>query len=151
MPAAWTCYSNCWRRRGTSRWSGAAIATFLAKGCVFSHLIRQSYPGETDTPAAFKAAVMPLKLGEKRLLELAFYAPQWARHVAEARGREGLYDALWWLHAHTKDSSWDNDWIVPREMRDIWKAEIAKHTELTPDDLWRARWTWRGLGRRTRV
>ena len=54
---------------------------------VFSHLIRATFPGETDTPDAFVQAFKAAKISEKRLLEIAVYAPQWARH---AENRAGL-------------------------------------------------------------
>ncbi|MBC8136182.1 MAG: hypothetical protein H8F28_09875, partial [Fibrella sp.] len=68
---------------------------------VFSHLIRATFPGETDTFEAFADAVKEAKIPEKRLVEVAVYAPQWAKHITHTLGWDGLSDAIWWFHAHT--------------------------------------------------
>jgi hypothetical protein len=98
---------------------------------VFSHLIRATYPGATDTPDAFARAARAANISDKRLIETAVYAPQWARHVERALGWEGFAEAVWWLHAHTKDNSWS----VEAEIKEAWAAEIADKTPLSADDL----------------
>jgi hypothetical protein len=98
---------------------------------VFSDLIRVTHPGPGDLPSAFAEAARAAKLKERRLVELAAYAPQWARHVEAAVERPGLEDAIWWMHAHTKDDKWS----VEAEIRDAWAAEVAERTRLTAADL----------------
>ena len=98
---------------------------------VFSHVIRATFPGETDTPEAFTTACKAAQITEKRLLEIAMYAPQWAAHAEAALGWPGLMQAVWWLHAHTKDNSWS----VEEEIREAWTAEIASRTPLSAEDL----------------
>lgn len=98
---------------------------------VFSHLIRATFPGEADTPEAFAQAAEAANIGEKRLIETAVYAPQWAKHVEAALGWDGFVQAVWWLHAHTKDNSWS----VDAEIKEAWAAEIADKTPLTAADL----------------
>ena len=98
---------------------------------VLSHLVRASVPGEADTPEAFAEALRELRLSEKRLVELAAFAPQWARHAERGLAWPGLATAIWWLHAHTKDTSW----TVDTEIRELWAAEVAERTPLTSDDL----------------
>jgi hypothetical protein len=66
-----------------------------------------------------------------RLLELAMFAPQWARHAEHALGFVGLEDAVWWIHAHTKRTdSWRH-----AEFRALWASQINERTELDADDL----------------
>jgi len=36
-------------------------------------------------------------------------------------GWKGLEDAIWWIHAHTKDSGWSID----SEIREDWEASVA--------------------------
>jgi hypothetical protein len=97
----------------------------------FSHLIRASSPRGQDTYAAFAERIKAIQLTEKRLMELAAYAPQWSGHVEATLGICGLADGVWWFHAHTKDDSWS----VDRELRDVWSAEVAERTPLTDREL----------------
>jgi hypothetical protein len=98
---------------------------------VLSHLIRVSLPAEDDTPASFTSLVADHGTSERRLLELAMYAPQWSRYVEHALGWEGLDDAIHWIHAHTKDSRWS----VDADIRELWAAETAERTPLNANDL----------------
>ncbi|WP_019010260.1 DUF4132 domain-containing protein [Deinococcus aquatilis] len=98
---------------------------------VLSHLIRVSFPAATDTPESFAAAVKAHGIPEGRLLDLAMFAPQWARLVAAALGWKGLEGGVYWLHAHTRDTSWS----VAQDVREAWEAEISERTPLTPQEL----------------
>lgn len=114
-----------------------------SKPVTFSHLLRVSFPAENETPELFAEKVKAARLSEKRLIEAAVYAPQWARYVEAALKWEGLADAIWWLHAHTKDSQWR----VDREIRESWQAETGELTPLTAEDLTQGgvdvAWFWR--------
>lgn len=103
----------------------------LSRPDVFSHIIRATFPAETDTPEAFAAAVRTAGLGEQRLLELAVYAPQWSEHVERALGWADLTEGVWWIHAHTRDRGWS----VDQELRERWRAQIAQRTPLDAEDL----------------
>ena len=103
----------------------------VARATVFSRLIRSSFPPHGDVPERFAEAVGEAHIPERRLVELAAFAPQWATHVERAVGWAGLESAVWWLHAHTKD----NAWSVDREVREVWAAEIAERTRLTSEEL----------------
>ncbi|MBN1342093.1 MAG: DUF4132 domain-containing protein [Phycisphaerae bacterium] len=103
----------------------------LAKNTVFSHLIRVSYPVETDTPAGLAAAAKAAQISDKRLVDIAVYAPQWASMIERALGWTGLAEAVWWLHAHTKDEQWS----VEKEVRETWEAEVSERTPLSAKDL----------------
>ncbi|MFN2151435.1 MAG: DUF5724 domain-containing protein, partial [Anaerolineales bacterium] len=104
----------------------------MSKSAVFSHLVRCTFPDtENDTSEKFKSIAEDRKIGEKRLLETAMYAPQWAGHIEYTLGWAGLESAVWWLHAHTKDRLWN----VEKEIRDSWVASIAKMTPLDADSL----------------
>ena len=98
---------------------------------VLSHLIRNTYPTESDTPESFTEQASAHNISEKRLLELAVYAPQWSHFVEHAIGWEHLTDAVWWLYAHTKD----RQWTVEQAIREEWAARISEHTPLTADNL----------------
>ena len=68
---------------------------------------------------------------ESRLLDLAVYAPQWAGFVEHALKWPDLEEAVWWIHAHTKDDQWS----VNREIREIWNAAVSQRTPLSGEDL----------------
>ncbi|MFB9993650.1 DUF5724 domain-containing protein [Deinococcus oregonensis] len=98
---------------------------------VLSHLIRVSFPSVTDTPETFAAAVKMHGIPEGRLLDLAMFAPQWAKLVAATLSWKGLESGVYWLHAHTRDTSWS----VAQDVREAWEAEISERTPLTPQEL----------------
>lgn len=102
-----------------------------SKKAVCSHLLRVSYPTKEDTSEAFVEAVKQAQLSEVRLLEVAMFAPQWAAMIEQAVGWEGLESAVWWIHAHTKDTNW----YVDQEVKEEWEAAISLRTPLSPKDL----------------
>ena len=103
----------------------------LSKSSVFSSLLRASFPKENETPELFAEKVKATKISEQRLLDLAMYAPQWSKHVAHTLGWEGLEDAVFWFHAHTKDRGW----TVDAEVREVWNAEVSERTPLNSQSL----------------
>jgi HEAT repeat protein len=103
----------------------------LSKSSVFSSLLRASFPNPEDTPESFAAKVKATKISEQRLLDLAMYAPQWSKHVSHTLAWEGLGDAVFWFHAHTKDQGW----TVDQEVREVWNAEVSERTPLSSQSL----------------
>jgi hypothetical protein len=102
-----------------------------SRSAVLSHLIRNSYPLESDTYEDFSAQVQEFKISERRLVELAVYAPQWAAFVESTIGWPELSQAVWWVYAHTKDRHWS----VGQDLRDEWALRISEHTSLSADSL----------------
>ena len=70
-------------------------------------------------------------LAKERFIEIAMFAPQWAALIESYVNYEGLEDAVWWIHAHTKDEHWE----VSHEVREIWNAKVAEKTPLSSSDL----------------
>jgi hypothetical protein len=103
----------------------------LSKSSVFSSLLRASFPKEGETPQIFAEKVKATKISEQRLLDLAMYAPQWSKHISYTLGWEGLEDAVFWFHAHTKDQGWS----VDQEVRAVWNAEVSERTPLSAQSL----------------
>jgi hypothetical protein len=103
----------------------------LSKASIFSHLVRATFPCESETVEAFAAQVKAARIPRKRLIELAVYAPQWASHVEGALQWPGLADAVWWIHAHTKDANWR----VDQEIRETWNAQVSERTPLSGQNL----------------
>ena len=102
------------------------------KPAIFSHLIRTSIPtGEGDAPEAFALRMNAVGASQGRLIEVAMYAPQWARHVERALDWPGLEDGVWWLHAHTRDRQWN----MEPEIRRKWEAAVRQRTPLAGRDL----------------
>ncbi|HEY9874320.1 MAG TPA: DUF5724 domain-containing protein, partial [Candidatus Obscuribacterales bacterium] len=103
----------------------------LSKASVLSHLIRVSFPLQSDTPQDFAKQVKEAKISNERLIELAFYAPQWANYIEAALGWKSFAEAVWWIHAHTKD----NKWQVSSEIRETWTAQVSERTPLSGQSL----------------
>lgn len=101
------------------------------KARVFSHLIRVSFPKDGETPQDFATQVKAAKIDQQQLIELAIYAPQWANYVESALKWRSFAQAVWWIHAHTKD----NNWQIEQEIRETWNAQISEQTPLTGQDL----------------
>ncbi len=101
------------------------------KARVFSHLIRVSFPKDGETPQDFATQVKAAKIEQQQLIEVAIYAPQWANYVESALKWRSFAQAVWWIHAHTKD----NNWQVEQEIRETWNAQISEQTPLTGQDL----------------
>lgn len=102
-----------------------------SKSTTLSNLLRVTFPASDETPDELATAFKQLKIGQKRILEVAVYAPQWAALIEAYLGWPGLEEAVWWIHAHTKD----NNWRVDTDIRDTWTAQIGEYTPLTSDEL----------------
>ena len=96
-----------------------------------SHLVVRSFPRPEDTPDAFATWARSVRIPQSRLVELAVYAPQWARHVNHVLEWPGLEDGVWWIEAHTKDG---RSWQL-RDLKDEWAAGAGEQTPLTADEL----------------
>jgi Family of unknown function (DUF5724)/Domain of unknown function (DUF4132) len=103
----------------------------LSKAAVFSHLMRVSFPAPQDTPAEFSKQVAAAQIPTEKLIQFACYAPQWANYVEHALNWTGFADAVWWIHAHTKDTSWS----VDQDVRETWAAQISERTPLSTQSL----------------
>ncbi|MBI2910291.1 MAG: DUF4132 domain-containing protein [Chloroflexi bacterium] len=102
-----------------------------SKAAVFSHLVRITFPDETETPELFAAEVAEAGIPQQRLIQLALYAPQWAGHVERALEWPGLTEVVFWILAHTKDAQWR----VDQEIREAWAAQIAELTPVSSQNL----------------
>jgi HEAT repeat protein len=103
----------------------------LSKSAVFSHLMRVSFPAPEDTPAEFSQRVASAQITTEKLIQFAFYAPQWVNYIEQALEWPGFADAVWWIHAHTKDTSWS----VDQDVRETWEAQISERTPLSSVSL----------------
>lgn len=106
------------------------LPSVLSRKDTLSHLVFCSAPRDEDTRDAFADWIRDAKVPQGRLLELATYAPQWAEHVDHVLEWPGLVDAVWWLHAHTKENLW-----LAEEQKLAWAAAISERTPLIADDL----------------
>ncbi|MCF6313185.1 MAG: DUF5724 domain-containing protein [Verrucomicrobiales bacterium] len=102
-----------------------------SRNVVFSELLRRIFPDPKDTAETFSVLVKAEEIPESRLIQIALFAPQWVGFVGAHLGWEGFSDAVWWIHAHTKDDQWS----VDTEVREQWAAEISERTQLTSQDL----------------
>lgn len=111
--------------------SGYWSSSNLSRGKSFARILSFSRPLASQTHEICAAAFTKAKIKAERLVELAMLSPHWARSIEQALGWPGLEDAVWWLHAHTKDQGWG----VPKELKEIWEGEISERTRLTSSQL----------------
>ncbi|WP_309738150.1 DUF5724 domain-containing protein, partial [Chamaesiphon sp. OTE_20_metabat_361] len=102
-----------------------------SKAAVMSHLMRISFPASNDTPVEFARQVRAAKISEEKLIQFAFFVPQWVNYIQQAIDLPGFAEGVWWIHAHTKD----NNWSVEQDVREIWVAQIAERTPLSAASL----------------
>ncbi len=107
----------------TSSWSDKG------KGATISQLMRYSFPNLGETPVEFARQVRAAKISEEKLIQLAFFAPQWVNYIQHSIDLPGFADGVWWIQAHTKDSS------VPADARDVYIAQIGERTPLSEESL----------------
>jgi Family of unknown function (DUF5724)/Domain of unknown function (DUF4132) len=95
---------------------------------VFSALIKRCQPLPTDDQASFDATIRAIKVSEKRLIEIAIYAPQWQPFISEHLNWKGMDSAIWWMHAHTKTESYQAQSAEA-------ESEIAKYSTLDVEEF----------------
>jgi hypothetical protein len=98
---------------------------------VLSGLVRVTYPIEADTPEGFAQLVKSHKIPNRRLVELAVYAPQWSAYVETTLDWPKLREAVFWVYAHTKD----RQWYVEKEILELWISQVSEYTPLSADSL----------------
>ncbi len=112
----------------TPRWFGSCS---LSRAQSFTRLLSYSAPTRDETVQLCADAFRSLQVKPDRLVELAMLSPHWAAPIADALGWEGLEDAVWWLHAHTKDDSYG----LSKEIKEIWTGAISERTPIPADRL----------------
>lgn len=95
-----------------------------------SYIVRMSAPRADEVPESFVRRAKTTKITTRRWIELACLAPQWAKHVNALLGWPEFENAVWWLHAHTKDAEYGR-----RGFRDEFAASVSERTPLSADDL----------------
>ena len=83
---------------------GYEFACELTKRETLSFLLRHCYPAAGDTPQTLRSLVRGANVRDKRLVEAAMYAPQWAGVIEGALGWEGLRKGVWLFHAHVSEA-----------------------------------------------
>jgi HEAT repeat protein len=98
---------------------------------ILSHLIQITCPLEEDTREGFAELARKFHIPERRLIELAMYAPQWAEFVECTLGWPKFREAVFWVYAHTKDRRWS----VEQDIRELWASQVSEYTPLSADSL----------------
>ncbi len=70
---------------------------------VLSQLLKKCRPGPDDTAQKLKKLLENTDISDKRLVEAAMYAPQWAGLAEDVTGWDGLRKAVWFFHAHISE------------------------------------------------
>ncbi len=90
------------------------------------HLISVCHPLPEDTVETFKNALKGTSVDEKRLIELAMYAPQWVDLIEEYLNFTGLKSGAYYFMAHMNDQ-------YNKDQRKF--AAIARFTPLEKEEL----------------
>ncbi len=96
-----------------------------------SRLLAITFPSGGDTTERFAALFLESGLSERRLIELAMFAPQWAALAQHTLGQEGLEDVIWWIHTHTRRTDYWRD----QELKEAWEVNVNERTSLSAEDL----------------
>jgi hypothetical protein len=77
-----------------------------SKTCTLTQLVSVTYPKRDETIDDFRrligAELKSGRLTQQKVLELAFLAPQWAKHIESLLDWDGLAEALYWFLAHMR-------------------------------------------------
>lgn len=103
----------------------------LSRAQSFTRLLSYSRPTPDESVEQCATAFRELKVKPERLIELAMLSPHWSKCIERVLGWDGLEDAVWWLHAHTKDQGWG----IPVELKALWAGAISERTPLTANQL----------------
>jgi hypothetical protein len=103
----------------------------LSRAQIFTRLLAFSKPRPGETPEIIANEFKKLKIKQERWIEFAMLNPLWAEAIELVIGWEGFASAVWWLHAHTKDTSWS----VPQEIKNPLAGAVSERTNLTADQL----------------
>lgn len=95
----------------------------MTKQKLFSYLLSNCHPLESDTQESFDAMMKKEKIAELRLIQAAVYAPQWQKFISSYLGWKGLDSAIWWMHAHTKTGSY-------QAQNSGLESEVAKYSSV---------------------
>ncbi|WP_439480646.1 DUF4132 domain-containing protein [Chryseobacterium aquaticum] len=95
----------------------------MTKQKLFSYLLSNCHPLESDTQESFNAMMKKEKIAELRLIQAAVYAPQWQKFISSYLGWKGLDSAIWWMHAHTKTGSY-------QAQNSGLESEVAKYSSV---------------------
>jgi hypothetical protein len=93
------------------------------KECL-SLLLKHCQPLPDDTPESLKHMLEAAKIREKRVIEAAAYAPQWAGLLEKATGIVGLKCGVWFFHAHINEG-----FSAEKE------TEVALYSAITPQQF----------------
>lgn len=73
------------------------------KNGVLSCMLKRCRPAAGDTAETLETLLKDTDIKEKRLIEAAMYAPQWAPLLETVTGWKGLTRAVWFFHAHISE------------------------------------------------
>jgi len=97
---------------GKARLGGGLSYGHATKPASIALMIRSTFPSPDDTVADFSKRIKSLikegTITEDRVLELAFFAPQWAATIEQHLKWPGMLEALYWFFAHMYVYAGDN-------------------------------------------
>ncbi|MBQ0151409.1 MAG: DUF4132 domain-containing protein, partial [Chryseobacterium sp.] len=95
----------------------------MSKQKLFSYLLSVCQPTKEDTQESFNKIMEAEKIPELKLIQAAMYAPQWQKLISNYLGWKGLESGIWWMHAHTKTTSY-------QAQNSELESEVAKYSSV---------------------
>lgn len=103
---------------------------------VLGVLLKRCFPTTTETISDFKAAFKVTKITEKRLVEVAMFAPQWIPMISQYLNWKGMENAIWWFHAHTKESGYNQQAELESDISRYTPLKVEALTDGAVDVAW---------------
>ncbi|TAE73830.1 MAG: DUF4132 domain-containing protein [Bacteroidetes bacterium] len=100
-------------------------------GC--SYLLKRCFMKKDENQETFNQKIKTIQVSQKRLIEVALYAPYWAKYIQTYLFWENMESAIWWLHAHTNGY---HSAETETEIAKYSKIEITEFKDGAVDTKW---------------
>ncbi len=91
---------------------------------MISHLLKSVHPAEGENADTLRLLLQAHQISDKRLIDVAMYAPQWVSIIEQYLGWPGLSSVCWYFHAHVSD-------VFSNEKETM----VARYSPISPMDL----------------
>ncbi|WP_373228780.1 DUF4132 domain-containing protein [Cohnella sp.] len=91
---------------------------------MISHLLKSCHPAEGEDANTLRQLLQAQQISDKRLIDVAMYAPQWVSIIEEYLSWPGLSSVCWYFHAHVSE-------MFSNEKETM----VARYSPIPPIDL----------------
>jgi hypothetical protein len=98
--------------------------TGTTKKEMISHLLKSCHPSMGEDADTMSLLLQGHQISDKRLIDVAMYAPQWVSIIEDYLGWPGLSNTCWYFHAHVSE-------LFSSEKETM----VARYSPISPRDL----------------